>query len=1323
MIKKIYESIVHGSDLMLEEYITEDTNTDFESKLDQEYHKRLDQYASTFGFQTGAELEAAMNADEDLWREVIEYDDGDNFLDLYLTWWPDEEGFEAEDEYYNIPLKDLLADCLTESLTEEAESPKYIVKVYDNEGECFWDDCWDSKEEAYEGIQDQYNNWFFDDNDIAEEFIFPVLSAAEHDEWKQIGNDFIITNGDIDESLTEDNSTPEFSIGADEKESLKESVANTIKEDELINDFNALIKSIPSKLINTLKVETEYYGDYNEDWQEGISGFVGDIMFDLPKNKMADAETLGNFLVNHLDKTKYSYDFQNPRYNFVEKTISDFIKNNQSKIEDYQKNNEAYVNFSIFLIDGFNVIKNENFDDIENESLEESKQLNEDARYVGDYKGFSIYKEVGGGYWAQKGYSDDVFDEEFESKADIKKAIDDLINSSGRRGLYDRFGESLTEDINTDNYETVKSFMIDIFNSDEDLACDDPDVMDDYSVEDPKDYARENHQYYADNLDEFFSLLDDGFFDAYKDAEAINNIDREELKTLLLKYFKEFGYLNESLTENLSSNQIIKTYEDNVYKHYIELQDQEDIFTADAFIQNWYELKEVRKESNMYALVMNKPVESLEDAELIANYAFNNIDEDALENGGIVQTEGDNIIYVEETFINESLKEDADLIKARVADVEYVDDDLYDRHVLIYAGDLEEEEISDELYDDGMTDVWINDIYEKEIPNKHYDICDVIEIYDDIDHNETYPEDDNDEDFDESLTEANNALNKALPLNVDEAIVISSDDDSPEPILDNNIDTFDPENTFQQIVQFSNVIVKDSKDNKNYILTFLTEDGELTNDFWVYTYVQSVDVEGDEICNAGYDRIEEILSDYYGRKFEFISDTPTDLNVRGKHFWETTNEPEDVNSETGFDEDSKYEVRSCFYDEDREPEYHEFENFDDAVEEVKKQLARTDEVDAVVLWDIEEEDAIFDINTKEKFMTAPCGPGADGDIWYIGYNEDDARNFVDQAYPDWIRYGLSGDDTFPYVLKLTLDATLNELQLFDDIARELENVDINNEDAYYKAMDNVLNKYNDEISDLDLFDEKSGSWEIIYDADELRQEAEDESNYSIYVKYKDNTEEYFDFDDLDDAKTKMDTLRKNNKVEFANLTNNYEKEIIDSINESLNEDKNDLADLVFNKLKPQLNTNSDSRKQDSFLNINDILRDDYDNVVFINCTASCWPSKHSNTGADIKTIQKAIKNIKSLCANDNNTKVFFFTENGISNEFFDDNLPGYTPVVEYAKAKPNTTCIVYTGNNINYDSIPGAKELKALSNVKIKDTKNYIKEALQEAGTIKEINI
>ena len=57
----------------------------FEDRLVAEYHKRLDKYAPKFGFANGEELDAAMENDPDLCQEVIEFDDGDNFLDLYLN--------------------------------------------------------------------------------------------------------------------------------------------------------------------------------------------------------------------------------------------------------------------------------------------------------------------------------------------------------------------------------------------------------------------------------------------------------------------------------------------------------------------------------------------------------------------------------------------------------------------------------------------------------------------------------------------------------------------------------------------------------------------------------------------------------------------------------------------------------------------------------------------------------------------------------------------------------------------------------------------------------------------------------------------------------------------------------------------------------------------------------------------------------------------------------------------------------------------------------------------------------------------------------------
>lgn len=129
-------------------------DTKFNLKLETEFKKRLEEYAPKFGFANGAELEAAMEDDWDLYNEVIEFDDGDNFLDLYLNWWPDEKMFEAEDEYYHRPLRDVLADCLSESLNEDAHyvtSYKgYHIYKDDKGDKPYWcqrgytDQCWDA---------------------------------------------------------------------------------------------------------------------------------------------------------------------------------------------------------------------------------------------------------------------------------------------------------------------------------------------------------------------------------------------------------------------------------------------------------------------------------------------------------------------------------------------------------------------------------------------------------------------------------------------------------------------------------------------------------------------------------------------------------------------------------------------------------------------------------------------------------------------------------------------------------------------------------------------------------------------------------------------------------------------------------------------------------------------------------------------------------------------------------------------------------------------------------------------------------------------------
>ena len=67
--------------------------------------------------------------------------------------------------------------------------------------------------------------------------------------------------------------------------------------------------------------------------------------------------------------------------------------------------------------------------------------------------------------------------------------------------------------------------------------------------------------------------------------------------------------------------------------------------------------------------------------------------------------------------------------KARVADVEYNDNNGYDQHVLVYAGDLDEDELTDAMYDAGYIYCYVNEIFEKEISGNH-DILDVLEILD-----------------------------------------------------------------------------------------------------------------------------------------------------------------------------------------------------------------------------------------------------------------------------------------------------------------------------------------------------------------------------------------------------------------------------------------------------------------------------------------------------------------------------------------------------------------------------------------------------------------
>ena len=129
-----------------------------------------------------------MEKDNDIYQEVIEYDDGDNFLDLYLNWWPDEKGFEAEDEYYGKPLRDVLSACLNENLQEAKRRTKRLTVIepgyqYKDENgsvyTLYGEDC----EEDNTGITYE---WDFLDNNFPDEdiviFLDESLQEAKKDE-------------------------------------------------------------------------------------------------------------------------------------------------------------------------------------------------------------------------------------------------------------------------------------------------------------------------------------------------------------------------------------------------------------------------------------------------------------------------------------------------------------------------------------------------------------------------------------------------------------------------------------------------------------------------------------------------------------------------------------------------------------------------------------------------------------------------------------------------------------------------------------------------------------------------------------------------------------------------------------------------------------------------------------------------------------------------------------------------------------------------------------------------------------------------------------
>ena len=138
------------------------------------------------------------------------------------------------------------------------------------------------------------------------------------------------------------------------------------------------------------------------------------------------------------------------------------------------------------------------------------------------------------------------------------------------------------------------------------------------------------------------------------DAFIKNNAATPATKShggLVIKQGGQVPVVDESLIEAVAktASEIIRRYEDNVAGHIVELEHENAFYDAEWFEDEWYILEDVKVNPDHYILVMDRPVESTQDAEAIINYAFGfitNADE-AFSEGGIVQDEGSNEIYIE----------------------------------------------------------------------------------------------------------------------------------------------------------------------------------------------------------------------------------------------------------------------------------------------------------------------------------------------------------------------------------------------------------------------------------------------------------------------------------------------------------------------------------------------------------------------------------------------------------------------------------------------------------------------------------------------------
>lgn len=127
---------------------------------------------------------------------------------------------------------------------------------------------------------------------------------------------------------------------------------------------------------------------------------------------------------------------------------------------------------------------------------------------------------------------------------------------------------------------------------------------------------------------------------------------KSELRQMIREMLKEELSKSKKLKEAAptTASEIINRYDRNVADHILELEHEEAFDDAEWFEDEWYTLNKVDVQPDYYTLVMDRPVESIVDAELIINYAFDRMTTDiydAMSDGGIVQDEGSNEIYIE----------------------------------------------------------------------------------------------------------------------------------------------------------------------------------------------------------------------------------------------------------------------------------------------------------------------------------------------------------------------------------------------------------------------------------------------------------------------------------------------------------------------------------------------------------------------------------------------------------------------------------------------------------------------------------------------------